>query len=100
MNRDVRGGVVVGVVVASVVVAVMATTESPILCIGLMAVAAGAFVLLDALNTTTIQRLSAGGFTGRAIGLVHTLAAAWMVAGSLLPGIVAATLGVVAVADA
>ena len=94
VNRDVRGGVVVGVVVASVAVALMATTASPILCIGLMAVAAGAFVLLDALNTTTIQRLSAGGFTGRAIGLVHTLAAAWMVAGSLLPGIVAATLGV------
>jgi hypothetical protein len=65
----------------------------PAVAMGAMTVAVGSLVFLDTQNTTTVQRLTANGGTGRAFGLIHTLAAGWWMAGSLIPTIVAASCG-------
>jgi hypothetical protein len=71
----------------------LATISVPGLAVALLAATIGSLVLLDTLNMTTVQRLTAEGGTGRAIGLLDTLAAVWMMAGSLIPAVLAATFG-------
>ena len=66
----------------------------PLFAVAAMGVAVGALILLDTLNMTTIQRLTSDGGTGRAIGLLHTGAAIWMMAGVLVPTLCMTTLGV------
>jgi predicted MFS family arabinose efflux permease len=93
INRDPRRGVVFGLVLSVVALILLATTSVPGLAVGLLAATVGSLILLDTLNMTTVQRLTADGGTGRALGLLHTLAAFWMMAGSIVPALIAATLG-------
>jgi hypothetical protein len=71
----------------------LATTANPIVALGAMGTAVAAMVTLDTLNTTSIQRLTADGTTGRAFGLLHTSAALFWIAGSIVPALVASALG-------
>jgi MFS family permease len=93
INRDPRCGVVFGLAVGVPALILLAMTSMPGLAVALLAATIGSLVLLDTLNMTTVQRLTADGGTGRALGLLHTLAALWMMAGSLVPAVLAATLG-------
>ena len=93
INRDPRRGVVLSLVVVVPALVLLATTSVPALAVALLAATIGSIVLLDTLNMTTVQRLTSDGGTGRALGLLHTLAAIWMMAGSLIPALLAATLG-------
>jgi len=86
----------IAVAVASFVGAtcVLGLTAIPDLAAGATVVATGALIMLDTLNMTTVQRLTADGGTGRAFGLLQTLAALWMMAGVLVPTVCLATLGI------
>jgi len=94
INRADRRGVLVGVVAFVGATLVLGATAVPLFAVAAMGVAVGALILLDTLNMTTIQRLTSDGGTGRAIGLLHTGAAIWMMAGVLVPTLCMTTLGV------
>lgn len=93
VNRAGRSPIAVAVVVLSAALAGFAVTTSGLATAGLAMAAFGALLLLDTLNTTAVQRLTADGSTGRAVGLLHTLAAVWIIAGGLVPGLVAEYAG-------
>ena len=94
INRDTRMGLIAGVVAFAASVAVLGLAAVPALAAGAMGVAFAALILLDTLNMTSIQRLTSDGGTGRAIGVLHTLAALWMMAGVLVPTVCLATVGI------
>ena len=93
INGHGRRGVLVGVIGFAGALTLLGSVPIPGAAVGAMVVAFGALVLLDTLNMTAVQRRTADGTTGRAIGLLHTLAALWMMAGVVLPTVVRATLG-------
>ena len=94
INRDTRMGLIAGVVAFAASVAVLGLAAVPALAVGTMGIAFAALILLDTLNMTSIQRLTSDGGTGRAIGVLHTLAALWMMAGVLVPTVCLATVGI------
>ena len=94
INRDTRMGMILGVVACGAALAVLGLAAVPALAAGAMGVAFAALILLDTLNMTSIQRLTSDGGTGRAIGVLHTLAALWMMAGVLVPTVCLATVGI------
>ena len=94
INRDTRMGLIAGVVAFAASVAVLGLAAVPALAAGAMGVAFAALILLDTLNMTSIQRLTSDGGTGRAIGVLYTLAALWMMAGVLVPTVCLATVGI------
>ena len=96
VNRGDGRGILVGLAVAVPAVIVLGTVGVPVVALAAMGITTGALVLLDTLNTTTVQRLTADGGTGRAFGLLRTSAAVWWMAGSILPAMVAATYGAAA----
>jgi hypothetical protein len=93
VNRRDRRGLLLALVAALVALPVLGTTSSPIVALCAMATAVAAMVTLDTLNTTSIQRLTADGTTGRAFGLLHASAALFWIAGSIVPALAASTLG-------
>ena len=94
INRDTRMGMILGVVAFGAALAVLGLAAVPALAAGAIGVAFAALILLDTLNMTAIQRLTAAGGTGRAIGVLHTLAALWMMAGVLVPTVCLKMLGI------
>jgi hypothetical protein len=94
INRDVRIGAAIGTATAAIALGLVAVASAPFAVVVLLAVTTGAMIMLETLNSTNVQRLSADGFTGRAFGLLHSLAALWMIAGTVLPALVASTFGV------
>ena len=96
VNRGDGRGILVGLAVAVPAVIVLGTVGVPVVALAAMGITTGALVLLDTLNTTTVERLTADGGTGRAFGLLRTSAAVWWMAGSIVPALVAATYGAAA----
>jgi MFS family permease len=94
INGNVRVGLIAGIVSFAGAFVVLGMVAIPAIAVGAMAVAFAGLILLDTINMTTIQRLTADGGTGRAIGLIHTLAATWMMAGVIVPTLCAATFGI------
>ena len=94
--RGARTGMAVGIVTASGAVLAMGGGSLPI-ALGAMAACAGALVLLDTLGRTWVQRITASGGTGKAFGLVNTLAAVWMLIGSVATAVLVPWLGLVPV---
>jgi hypothetical protein len=94
INGRSRPGVAIAVASFAGATTVLGLTAIPALAAGATVVAVGALIMLDTLNMTTVQRLTADGGTGRAFGLLQTLAAAWMMAGALVPTLCLATLGI------
>ena len=87
-----RTGMILGITTASVAVLAMGGGSLP-LTMSAMAVCAGALVLLDTLGRTWVQRITASGGTGRAFGLINTLAAIWMLVGSVGSAVLIPWLG-------
>jgi hypothetical protein len=87
-------GLIAGVGVAVASLSLLAGSTTPILAVAAVAIVSGAIVQLDTLNMTELQRLSRSGRLGRTLGLLHTLAAAWIMAGSIVAGTLAQALGV------
>ena len=96
VSRGDRRGTLVGLAAVVPAVIVLGTVGVPVVAMAAIGITAGALVLLDTLNTTMVQRITAEGGTGRAFGLLHTSAAAWWMAGSIVPAVVAATYGAAA----
>jgi MFS transporter, DHA3 family, macrolide efflux protein len=94
INRGGLRGVIVGVVAFVGAMLVLGSVPVPVLAIGAMGVSVGGLVLLDAINGTAIQRVTADGGTGRAFGLLHTVASVWMMAGIIIPTVFINTMGV------
>ena len=94
VNRSPRLGVIGGVLAFASAVAVLGFVPVPGFAVFAMALALGALIFLDTLNATTIQRITAEGGTGRAMGIIHTCAALWMMAGALLPTACLAVLSI------
>jgi hypothetical protein len=86
-------GLAAGVVLSAIGLVVLAAGIHPALALAAGAAATGGMILLDTLNATRLQTTVPAGGIGRAFGLLNTLAAAWAMAGSVLPPVVAASLG-------
>ena len=94
VSRAPSRGLAVGIGIAAASLAAVAATTSPVVAIAATGVALGSLVMLDTLNLTALQRSVPGSHLGRAFGVLHTSAAVWLMAGSAVPPVVAATLGV------
>ncbi len=94
VNGRSRQGLVVGIVVAVGSLALLAASTAPVIIALAVAIVSAAIVQLDTLNMTELQRSTHSGQLGRTLGLLHTLAAAWVMAGSIMIGIVANAIGV------
>ena len=94
INRDRPWGLAGGVVAASVALGLLALTTAPIIAIGASALACASLVMLDTLNVTALQRSLPQACHGRAFGLLNTSAASWLMAGSAVPPILVALVGV------
>lgn len=94
VNGRSRQGLIVGVGVAVASLVLLAGNTTPALAIAAVAIASGAIVQLDTLNMTDLQRSTDARRLGRTLGLLHTLAAAWIIAGSIVAGTLAQVLGV------
>lgn len=94
INGRSRQGLMVGVVLAVASLGLLAGTTAPILAVAAITLGSGALVQLDTLNMTGLQRSTTPGRLGRTLGLLHTLAAAWIMAGSIVAGTLAAALGI------
>lgn len=93
VNGRPREGLVVGVVVAVGSLALLAASTAPLFVAASLAVVSAAIVQLDTLNMTDLQRSTDSARLGKTLGLLHTLAAAWVMAGSITVGIVANAVG-------
>jgi MFS family permease len=89
VNGRPRLGLVVGVLVAVGSLSLLTASAVPVIVALAVAMASAAIVQLDTLNMTELQRSTHSGQLGRTLGLLHTLAAAWVMAGSIVIGIVA-----------
>ena len=69
------------------------STEA-LLAVAGVAILAGAIVELDTINMTALQRTTASIRLGSTLGLLHTLAAAWIMAGAIVAGALVNLLGV------
>jgi predicted MFS family arabinose efflux permease len=94
VNRRPRQGLIVGVGVAVTSLFVLAVNQSPLLAAAGVAVVSAAVVQLDTLNMTELQRSTPSGRLGRTLGLLHALAAGWIMAGSIVVGTLAQIFGV------
>jgi len=94
MNGRSRAAIAVAVVSFAGATILLGSAAIPALAVGATTISFGALIMLDTLNMTAIQRLTSGGGTGRALGLLHTLAAVWMMAGVVVPTLCLTTLGV------
>jgi MFS family permease len=94
VNGRPRQGLVVGIVVAVGSLALLAASTAPVIVALGVAIVSAAIVQLDTLNMTELQRSTHSGQLGRTLGLLHTLAAAWVMAGSVVIGILANVVGV------
>ena len=94
VNRSARTGIAAAVVAFAVAMLVLGSVVSPVFALVSLTVAVGSVTMLDTLNTTALQRLTADGTTGRAFGILHSLAALWMMAGVGLASVLIATLGI------
>jgi hypothetical protein len=90
-DRRITGAVVV---VMAMAIAALGMTASPVTALGTMVVAVAGIVVLDVVNVTTLQLTVDDGRLGRALGLLHTSAGLWLVAGSAVPPVLAAVIGV------
>jgi hypothetical protein len=93
VSNRARRGLAVGIVAAVGSLGVLAASAVPIIVAGSIAVVSAAITQLDTLNMTLLQQSTDSGRLGRTLGLLHTLAAAWVMAGSIVAGIVAGALG-------
>jgi predicted MFS family arabinose efflux permease len=94
VNGRSRQGLIAGTGVAVASFGLLAGSTAPVFAVAAVAMVSGAIVQLDTLNMTELQRSTASGRLGRTLGLLHTLAAAWVMAGSIVAGILAQALGV------
>ena len=85
--------ILAGLTAAGAVTAV-ALVPSAVVAVAGVGFALAAVVLLDALNLTWLQRSVPASHLGRAFGVMHTSAAVWLMLGSAVPPIIAASLGV------
>ena len=96
VNGRTRTGIAAAVVGFALAMLVLGVAAAPLFAVTATMVAVGAITMLDTLNTTALQRLTADGTTGRAFGILHSLAALWMMVGVGLASVLIATLGIVA----
>jgi hypothetical protein len=87
------GGLQAGMALTGLGLVGLALGAGPVIALAACAAATGGLVLLDTLNATRLQTVVPAGGVGRAFGLLNTLAAAWVMAGSAVPAAVAALLG-------
>jgi MFS family permease len=93
VNSRPRQGLAVGIVAAVGSLGVLAASTAPIIVAGSIASVSAAITQLDTLNMTILQQSTDSRRLGRTLGLLHTLASAWVMAGSIVAGIVAGALG-------
>ena len=86
--------ILVGVIVASASLTLLAWSAEALLAVAGVAILAGAIVELDTINMTALQRTTASIRLGSTLGLLHTLAAAWIMAGAIVAGALVNLLGV------
>lgn len=89
-------GSTLSVAVLVATLALLAVPGSPVVALLAMAGLTGALMLLDTLNVTAVQVTAGPAATGRAVGLLHTLAAVWMLVGTGIATAVSATAGAAA----
>jgi MFS family permease len=94
VNRTPSRAIAAGVVIAAAALGLLAASDSAPVAVVASGTALGALVMLDTLNVTALQRRVPGSHLGRAFGILHTSAAAWLMAGSAIPPIVAGLAGV------
>ena len=94
VNGDQRRGTVVGVAVAAASLGLLGFAPIATVAVAASAVAVGALVLLDTLNITNLQRSLPAAALGRGFGILNTSAAVWLIAGSSIPPVVAAVVGI------
>jgi hypothetical protein len=93
VGAGLRSGFLAGVAVSAIGLVGLAAGAHPALALAGGAAATGGLILLDTLNATRLQTAVPAGGIGRAFGLLNTSAAAWAMAGSVLPPVVAASIG-------
>ena len=93
VNRRARQGLIVGVVAMVASLGFLAVSTIPIILAGSIAIASAGITQLDTLNMTVLQRSIGSERLGRTLGLLHSLASAWVMAGSLVAGVLAAAVG-------
>jgi hypothetical protein len=94
VNGRSRPGLIGGVVVSVASFVLLAVITEPLLAVIAVGLASCAMVQLDTLNMTELQRSTSADRLGRTLGLLHSLAAGWMMAGSIVMGAVAEVLGI------
>jgi hypothetical protein len=93
VNGRHRRGLVGAFAIGVVGLVVVALRLSPMtLSMGIV-MAGAAIVALDTLNITQVQRTLDERVLGRGLGLINTSAAIWVIVGSLVPTLLAGTLG-------
>ena len=93
VGRRAGRGATLAVAVLLAAMVLLAVPGQPAAALVAMGGAVAALILLDTLNITAVQVAAGDAATGRAIGLLHTLAAAWMLVGTLIATVAAATAG-------
>ena len=94
VNGRGRQGLIVGVVLAVGSLGLLASSTVPLVVALAIAIVSAAIVQLDTLNMTQLQRSTDSTRLGRTLGLINTLAAAWIMAGSIVAGTLAHAFGV------
>jgi MFS family permease len=91
-GRQVRG-MALGAAILPLAIAI-AAGPSLLLAVAGLSVAAAALVALDTLNTTELQRTTPTPWLGRTLGVLHTSAATFAIAGSAFPGLALEAFGI------
>ena len=94
VNGRPRQGLVIGTIVAVASLGLLAASTVPLVVAASVAIVAGAITQLDTLNMTLLQRSTDFRRLGRTLGLLHTLASAWVMAGSIASGLLASMFGI------
>jgi hypothetical protein len=98
VNGRFRAGMSIAVAIATFgSFTIAGGSSAAIVAIG-VGVLGAAVVALDTLNMTHVQRAVDAAMLGRALGLIHTSAAVWVILGSLVPSVLVDALGFPAVA--
>jgi len=93
VNGRIRRSLLVGLFVSSAGLGIPAMGTAAVITVVALAASAAGVVLLDVLNTTTLQRLVHEEELGRTFGLLHTSASFWVMAGCVVPPVLAAHFG-------
>lgn len=94
VNRAAGAGTAASLFVSAAAIVALGLLDLPLVALIASAVAYGGITMLDTLNVTAVQRLTVDGTTGRAFGMLNTLAALWMMVGAAVPTLIAHHAGI------